>query len=58
LIHVTGQSERANKLLALVHTDDFSRYSYIYVMRHNHTSLNPSKSSRSFIMKYKINLAR
>jgi hypothetical protein len=33
-------------------TDDFSRYGYIYIMRHKSESF---KSSKNFIMKYKIN---
>ena len=36
-------------------TDDFSRYGYIYLMRHKFESLNSSNYSR---MKYRINMER
>jgi hypothetical protein len=68
--HFTGQSERANDLLGLVHTDvcgpmnsvargsfqyfitftdDFSRYGYIYLMRHKFESFEKFKE-----LQYKV----
>ena len=53
----TGHSERANELLDLIHTDarggykyfitftdDFSRYGYVYLMRHKSESFEMFKS--------------
>jgi hypothetical protein len=64
----TGQSERKSDLLGLMSsvarggfqyfitfTDDFSRYGYIYLMRHMSESFEKFKKFR---MKYKINYAR
>ena len=48
-------SARGGYLYFITFTDDFNRYEFVYLMRHNP---NPLKSSRNSKTKYKINLAR